>query len=459
MIRIARMLLVGTLLLFGSLHAADVSQIDLSYVDGATVARITVNGPVRYMHQTEIPKDGKPYRVIVDVLSAEHNLGAMEFLNLPACPVTGIRTSQYAVAPEKIVRVVFDMKGSPLYQIRSEENAVVVTFPDKDGQAFAAWTSGPSARKAASADQEKTVKQPDKTETVASQNAAIKKDRLASLDEPDASASPTPSIKPKADEANKAANPPDVAKVDKSDTVYHPELPSGQPRLIVPSDQPKPTPAAKTSSSSQKKAVVQKPAGDDQKGTVTTKSAELAKTPAKTVTTPSEKVSKPTPPTDKSQPKTVKATESGAKTSPSMADKADEVEETPEERSTSRFRRNPDKIKGTIVAEFPKRLVIKYKPQIGRDPFATLIVDDETHDGPIERQVPNVEGLRLVGIIVSRDKANRALLQDKQDYSYILKSGDKVRNGYVLRVDSDRVYFQIFEYGWSRTVALALDEY
>jgi hypothetical protein len=39
----------------------------------------------------------------------------------------------------------------------------------------------------------------------------------------------------------------------------------------------------------------------------------------------------------------------------------------------------------------------------------------------------------------------------------MLQSGDKVQKGYVLRVESDRVYFQIFEYGWSRTVALHLD--
>jgi hypothetical protein len=40
----------------------------------------------------------------------------------------------------------------------------------------------------------------------------------------------------------------------------------------------------------------------------------------------------------------------------------------------------------------------------------------------------------------------------------MLQSGDKVQKGYVLRVERDRVYFQIFEYGWSRTIALAIED-
>ena len=69
-----------------------------------------------------------------------------------------------------------------------------------------------------------------------------------------------------------------------------------------------------------------------------------------------------------------------------------------------------------------------------------------------------MDGLKLVGVIVARQAGNRALFQDKNGYSYMLQSGDKVRNGYVLRIESDRAYFQIFEYGWSRTIALKIDE-
>ena len=73
--------------------------------------------------------------------------------------------------------------------------------------------------------------------------------------------------------------------------------------------------------------------------------------------------------------------------------------------------------------------------------------------------MPNVEGLRLVGVIESDGMSNSALFEDQDGYGYILKEGDKVRKGYVLRVEQNRVYFQIFEYGWSRTLSLNLEEY
>ena len=98
-----------------------------------------------------------------------------------------------------------------------------------------------------------------------------------------------------------------------------------------------------------------------------------------------------------------------------------------------------------MVAQFPTRLVVKYRSRINRDPFKPLIIETIDHDGPIVSKVPNVEGLKLVGIIESDGGSNRALLEDKIGISYILKTGDKVKYGYVLRVENDKVYFQIFE--------------
>jgi hypothetical protein len=132
-----------------------------------------------------------------------------------------------------------------------------------------------------------------------------------------------------------------------------------------------------------------------------------------------------------------------------------------DKKSTSRFRRNPvvsKKIKGTMVAEFPTRMVVKYNTKQYRDPFATLINEAQVSNSPIEQTVPNVEGLRLVGVIESDGGKNSALLEDANGYGYILKTGDRVKKGYVLRIETDRVYFQIFEYGWSRTLALHLED-
>lgn len=114
-------------------------------------------------------------------------------------------------------------------------------------------------------------------------------------------------------------------------------------------------------------------------------------------------------------------------------------------------------MKSSLVAEFPQRLVVKYESMGYRDPFATLIDDSRTYDEPLVQRVPNVDGLKLVGVLESPGGDNRALFEDKHNFSYILKSGDKVQKGYVLRVEDDRVYFQIFEYGWSRTIALTLE--
>jgi ribonuclease E len=479
MIRFACTILIGTIILIGGAIAADVSRIDMSYVNGATETRISVDGPVRFMHQTEVPKNGKPYRVIVDVLATEHKLGAKEFFNLPPCPVSAIRTSQYAVTPEKIVRVVFDMKGSPIYQIRSEQGAVVVTFPDKDGKPFAAWSSAPAAsRKPATKKTEvASAPAPDKKSsdatTVAQQNQKIDSDRMASLS--GAEQEPAPA---------KSTAKPKVAKSDVIDTDLEPKLTADQPAISLPADKPSQAKAQSKASAPAKKKqpIVAKPASQPKvetkaqanKGTTpSVKAQPEASKPAATVASkPVQSTPKVSTPAVKAQPKAQVAKTETRKAEPKKADtkkaqprkttvasvdkkKSDEASSS----STSRFRRNPAKIKGTMVAEFPKRLVIKYKPQINRDPFQTLIVESESHDSPIHERIPNVEGLRLVGVIESDAEANRALLEDKGGYSYILKSGDKVKRGYVLRVEVDRVYFQIFEYGWSRTVALALEDY
>ena len=131
-------------------------------------------------------------------------------------------------------------------------------------------------------------------------------------------------------------------------------------------------------------------------------------TPEKT-TVKVKKKAQPTPAVKKTAPKA-----KGVKSNPKVEDKG---ASDSKQKSTSRFRRSP-----------------------------------------VEKRVPNVEGLKLVGIIESAGGENRALFEDKDSYGYILKAGDKVQKGYVLRVDSDRVYFQIFEYGWSRTVALNIEE-
>ncbi len=522
-----------------ALASSRVTNIELSFQNGQTVARLDVDGTVRFSHQTEVAKDGKPFRVIVDILKARHYLGAKKFLSLPHCPVRGIRTSQYAVQPEEVVRVVFDLDKETAYQVRSDQNSVTVLFPDKTGRSFAPWsTSVLVAELARESNQTKvapkvaakpvapTAIPSTQAKTTAELNAAIDKDRLAALastntppvtDKPESPkarsrteqavdqkpSAPTEKVavkieKPEQPQAVKPVTPKAVfTDKDKWANLYEKPAPKKSTPTPVTvasaADQVKPVTQKKSPVEQPAKTnkPVVKPADKSEAGPVVASVQTKAPAPKKTVPTPKAEPGKT------SKPKT--ADEPALKTSGTVAkvDRArDKTEgkvkppDVPEKtvvqkteskkstrksddgaklaaatdkskKSTSRFRRTPAqtrKIKGTMVAEFPKRLIVKYKARGYRDPFETLINEARVSNDPVEQKVPNVEGLRLVGIIESDGGKNRALLEDANGYGYILQGGDRVKKGYVLRIESDRVYFQIFEYGWSRTMALHIED-
>ena len=585
--RITASLICAVMLLAsGQVLASQVTDVALHYQDGSTVAHIDIKGSVRFTHQTEEAKDGKPFRVIVDVLSATHHLPAKDFLSLPECPVVKIRTSQYSVKPEKVVRLVFDMEEVTFYRVDSDDNSISLFFPDKQRRKFAVWSSATYAATSKVA-QKMATETPGQSKAVASAaqaakskktvvelNQAIDDDRLFSLAGEPALAStttepakkePAPTVdKQKStvrikSQTERAPAAPEVRQVPVVivDVPYGPEFDEnllkplvsepvvdvsgvakdqadkppavreGEPAVEKPAAAPArqelpvekilaaaptdatapPTPKAEakpTGSKEQKPAATGKQAAqttlDNKKAAVTSgqkKDQPSRPTVAKKPETetlqqrtppPIEKkpaVDKPVPAVDKpgpalavadnqDQPKLAKKSVQKKATTPDKAaaqKKAGETQDstveikdkkdTDKKPSTSRFRRSPTrptKIKGTLVAEFPKRLVIKYKARSSRDPFETLINEAKTYNSPIDKRIPNIEGLELVGVLESEVGANSALFEDKNGYGYILKEGDKVRKGYVLRVEHDRVYFQIFEYGWSRTVALNIDE-
>ncbi|MDH4156981.1 MAG: hypothetical protein OEW00_06880 [candidate division Zixibacteria bacterium] len=456
--------------------ASQVTNVELSYQEGTTVATIYVDGPIRFTHEAVEAKDGKPFRVLVDVLSATHHLGAKDFTDLPQCVVGGIRTSQYSVEPEKVVRLVFDMSRETIYRVDSDESCIRLSFADQGAQKYARWSAESvwAARKTSKSS----------AGSVANVNKSIESDRQLSL-KGSPEAGRTVSGKDKTTQ---------TAQVSVGGELYGPAFDNKWSEAEKGPEAAKPVPAPTQEASAKKpdavrmkaaanqanqtsqpisaegvkakpvKNAVEPPpptladAGTTQKAapavktTPATVKKAAAPTPEKT-TVKVKKAAEPTPAVEKNTTKT-KEVESEGK----VEDK-DESESKPQ--STSRFRRSPTgptKVKGTLVAEFPRRLVIKYKSGTYRDPFETLINEARTYNSPVEKRIPNVEGLKLVGIIESAGGENRALFEDKDNYGYILKAGDKVQKGYVLRVDSDRVYFQIFEYGWSRTVALNIEE-
>ncbi len=486
---------LATVFLLGMhVNAAEVTNVELSHKNGETVAAVDINGTIRYTHQTVEAKDGKPFRVIVDILSATHEIGAKNFMALPNCSISKLRTSQYSVTPEKVVRLVFDMKKETVYSIDSDSKQVRVTIPGNSYKSFSNWTTKTVV--VALKQELKQKKQLKKTpkvivkkevlskssKTVAQLNKSIESDRQSSLQSSKVAVTKPKSkpvvtvakketkwsnsafalnfseqreVKPVAKEVKpvqviKKSGKSSKAKVDNTDKNKVKIGPAPKPKLKT-----KPVFAEKKKFQTKSVAVKSKP---EKKKAVIAKAAPKKQTtkavakvsPKKQTTKAVAKVS----PKKQTTKAVAKAAPKKKPTKKVLAKK--EVNKS----KTSRFRRSPvasNKIKGTMVAEFPKRLVIKYKSRNRRDPFETLINETKVNNTIVERRKPNVEGLKLVGVIESTGGNNRALLEDKTGYGYILKSGDKVKKGYVLRVENERVYFQIFEYGWSRTVALKLE--
>jgi len=503
--RFAVIFIIGLLLTGGQLMAAEVTNVELSYQEGAVVARIDVQGQIRFTHETEVPKNGRPDRVIIDILSATHELGGKEFLELPRCVIQSIRSSQFAVTPEKIVRVVFDLQKSPVYKVDVKDNAIFIYFTDQEARSFARWSTSQvhpadeqtKAPAVAAAPKSAEPKPVASTPTAAQKNKAIESDRMASLKSGSKAPKATPVAKSSPAPAREKAEPAGfnqlLAKTEPAPVTENKKPVAEKPAPVqkapvkassgadskvdaksepAPTAKPEVTPKKSSDDKAGKELVpssVPKSASSKNLASVESSTPKAKPTVAKKVETSTPAPSKKAPVTvakktekapepGKSAHKPVKkaksATKPAEKSSPTVAQKSEPVKKT----ATSRFRRSAsNKIKGTLVAEFPKRLVVKYKSSHYRDPFKTLIDAARTQNIPVEQRIANVEGLKLVGIIESDGGSNRALFEDKEGYGYMLKSGDKVRNGYVLRVETDRVYFQIFEYGWSRTVALKMD--
>ena len=132
---------------------------------------------------------------------------------------------------------------------------------------------------------------------------------------------------------------------------------------------------------------------------------------------------------------------------------------SPEEKSIKEKTVPPESLivvskpEGTELEVVFQRKVIYYHGEDRRDPFAPLTERISTDFGKIP--LPMFESLKLVGVLKD-EEGNRALLEDEKGYGYILTSGDKIKNGYVISVEDNKVIFQIQEYGWSRTIALEL---
>lgn len=163
-----------------------------------------------------------------------------------------------------------------------------------------------------------------------------------------------------------------------------------------------------------------------------------------------------------STPKAKTTSPTATKNTTTVAQKPAVEKVKKDNKATSRFRRQPSipaRLRGTIVAEFPKRMVIKYQSSNFRDPFATLATEKRSEANySFENRLLDIETARLVGVLESSSGKYRALVEDLDGFGFILKSGDRIKKGYVSKIYSDKAMFQLFEYGWSRSHALRLGD-
>ncbi len=91
-----------------------------------------------------------------------------------------------------------------------------------------------------------------------------------------------------------------------------------------------------------------------------------------------------------------------------------------------------------------------YSSRGKKDPFRP-----EAMEG--EEELLNVSEAKLLGVIRS-EEGDVALLQDRRGVGYVLKEGDRVRNGRVVKIESDRVIFATVDFGFTRRIELKLAE-
>ncbi len=459
-----------------------ITQIDLSRDGSFTVLTIHGNGQFRYAHESVEATESKPFRVVIDCLAARHNLPQFHFTDLPPSVVTAIRTSQYSVTPEEVVRVVLDLAHESVYRVEAAGDNVKVYVSDQKTAPFPVWTSGKiitpppveSKQVAAKPGSEKpkstvtATKTADTAETPAKKPAVVAKAEQTGQKNVTKTTPPQVAKLPAPD--NKGAKAPTVATTTSKTTAPAKKQDVAQKPTVEKTPVKKPVPAQELANDSIERAkafaqiqsapkakptptVNEKPKNDEAKPEASHKTSKSSEPSPAKQTTPSVKPTarpEPAKPSPVAKNKDTELADAGA---PADKEKVD----------LSRYRRATAKeaeIKASKVVEFPKRMVIKYTKSNSRDPFETLIAlaDDNQKRMPDLSKPPNAEALHLVGILESVVGKDAALLQDRDGIGFILRTGDRVQNGYVAQIDENAVYFQINEYGWSRTLVKHMEK-
>lgn len=437
-----------------------IENISLQRAGKFTQVTVHADKPFEFVHCTEEAKDGKPYRVIIDCKDAIFALPQNNFNDeLPSGTIEGIRTSQFQATPERIVRVVLDLKGPVVYKVidGGEEKGVTIGILVAGDPDFPVWSA---AETKPSEDHRLAEWAKKTTTTFAGTEAQTIHGRRASA---------------------RAVSHADAGKTTVASRAFLRRKINRYPAPLGPFPQEKPMvqtaeqEGAKKAGVSDQLAVKTIP-----QATVETKRKEVASSPASKQSltvrpTARRRISRsPTPlgPFPKEElvadaAAQKRQTEAGAvKHKDVSTSTATAITEGiakilgPESVVAKETQIVPDNLaalqesRQSELELVPQRKRVDYNPGTKRDPFAPLVDRQDMTFGAAP--LPLFENLNLVGILKD-EQGNRALLEDEIGFGYILMAGDRIRNGYVISVEDDRATFHIEEYGGFQIMVLELN--
>jgi type IV pilus assembly protein PilQ len=169
---------------------------------------LRADGAVREEH-FELPN---PPRLVVDLVGVvDKTPKAEKTTTVDSSVLTRVRVAQFAMKPQPVARIVFDLKSAAPYAVETAKNSVAVDF------------SADAVRRAAAA---QPGSQPAPPESAPTQPLAAETPDAAS---PTPAPSPEPASPPPADKAAPEANEPPVP----ADAAPLPELPKPEPNPLL----------------------------------------------------------------------------------------------------------------------------------------------------------------------------------------------------------------------------------
>lgn len=439
-------LFLGTLVLTASpaLGSSRIQNISLKKEGNFTRVTVYADKPFEFSHFTEEGKGGKPYRVIIDCQDAIFDLPQNNFkTGLPAGTIKAIRTSQYQAAPERIVRVVLDLKAPVVYKVTEPETdyeASIAIFTAKDPD-FALWVAVLEGEKIQKVSREKEEPELSRTEEVSVPVEEPTSDRTgAFLPGHEQSAGQTMAGKKR---AYKRA----VSYSDTGETVFRAE----KKRVLVSRTEP-------DAQDVTKRAVMVGPYPSAERASPT---SQVTQFPVFWGPLPKEEtVAEERADREKVTVAKVEREKASERIASSI-DKGIGKILGPEPVAARETIPAPDTamvIQGGMESHLsvvPQRRMVQYNPMTDRDVFLPPTEKEEI--GFAEAPLPLFENLKLVGILKDR-QGNRALLEDEAGFGYILSSGERIKNGYVIAIEDDRAIFHVEEYGGYQIMVLELNQ-